>query len=332
MRAPLVDLTLHLNTRQRTVTLADMRRIALILYLVLTFVLPRPVFAQDGEAAMLLQKINALRTSKGLPALAYNGVLAAAANAHSVYLSTHVWTDAHTEINGSTPHSRAIAAGYPVKYVGENVVGGMNATVDWAFNWWLNSPIHYQNMLGQLYTEIGIGVADGSNGKFYTLLFGTPDGANPPPPQNPAPEAPVQPTTEPAADGAQNPAPTNPPRPTRIATQRPTSTPTATFTPTITYTPRATFTPTFTASPLPPSITPIVMEVSPQPTDGPQLVAVVSTPAAGANTGNSNSAPNSMPSKPNDWLRTLIPFAIMAQVVVAGGFAVNSAIRRRHKR
>jgi hypothetical protein len=287
---------------------------------------PRTAYAQAGDAAWLLTQINTLRQSKGLNALAYNGVLASAANSHSLYLATNPWSDPHTETNGSTPRSRALAAGYPVKYVGENVVGGPNATPEWAFNWWMNSSIHYQNMLGSAYLEIGIGVADGDQGKYYTLLFGAADGSNPAPqPAAAQPQAPAPDTANQTVSQAVK-AP-----PTRVPTRRPTLTPTNTLTPTITYTPRATFTPTFTTTPPPATVTAIVLEVSPQPTKGAQLVAMISTPQEPDNRTTSSASTNPAPNAPhsNDLLRILIPLALAIQVMVIGGAVARSVLQRR---
>src|SRR5260221_5990770 len=113
--------------------------LSLLLFIVAGQASFHPANAQGNEAEWLLSQINALRQSKGVPLLAYNAQLAAAANGHSTYLSGRAYTSPHIEDNGSTPASRALAAGYPGKLVGENVAGGSNADAKWAFNWWLNS-------------------------------------------------------------------------------------------------------------------------------------------------------------------------------------------------
>src|SRR5512135_2970254 len=126
-----------------------MRNMAVqILVLALVFVLiPRPVRAQSDEANWLLTQINALRQRNGVAPLTVNSHLTASATAHSNYLATHPYGDPHREADGSTPASRAGAAGYPGALVGENVVGGTGASMQWAMNWWMQSPIHLHNML-----------------------------------------------------------------------------------------------------------------------------------------------------------------------------------------
>src|SRR5215475_12630157 len=101
---------------------------------------PRPVHAQADEAAWLLDQINALRVQNGIAPLTVNAHLVVSATQHSSYLATHPYTDPHVEGDGSRPRDRAVAAGYTGVLVGENVVGGMMATVQWAYQWWVNEP------------------------------------------------------------------------------------------------------------------------------------------------------------------------------------------------
>ena len=320
-----------------------MRILALLLSLVVLFapLTSHPAHAQADEAAWLLAQINALRQRNGLVGLTINPHLAASASAHSTYLATHPYSDPHQEANGSTPSTRAWSAGYPGKLVGENVVGGTGANVQWAFSWWMKSPIHLHNMLVE-WTEIGIGIVDGPYGRWYTTDFGD-QGAGL-----------VQPTSPPPAPGAGAPPDTSPannnatpkpdlPRPTRRpATRAPTSTPTITYTPSITYTPQPTFTPSATPTGLPPTFTPIVMEISPPPSSGQTsgkvavAMAVTELPPAPSSSPvavamadpklppSQNAAPPS-----TDPIRSLIPWLLGLQGLVVGGLVVGSVIRRR---
>lgn len=283
-----------------------------------------PAAAQD-PVSYFLTRINNLRASKGLGPLQLNAQLAASAQGHSVYLANHEYNDPHIEADGSSPQSRASAQGYRGR-VGENVVGGGMATLDWGFNWWVNSPVHLSNMLSQYWTEIGIGAATGTFGTWYTLDFGDSAAAAPAVAQpQPTGAQPVK-----AANATAAPLPTRP---------RPTRTPTLTFTPsltptlTVSYTPRFTFTPTYTLTPLPPTPTAIYLQVSPQapaadPSPAPSAVAVAAVPTdppvqtAVAPTADSPSAP------PNT-LHTLIPLLLGLQVVIIGGLILGAVLRRR---
>ncbi|MEP7288244.1 MAG: CAP domain-containing protein [Chloroflexota bacterium] len=309
---------------------------SLSLLLCLPATTPQPVLAQGNEVAWLLAQINALRQRKGIAPLALNTQLAAAANGHSQYLSTHVWGDPHVELNGSTPHSRMVAAGYPGTWTSENVAGGPTATAEWVFNWWLNSPIHLQNMLHN-WQEIGIGIAEGSTGRFYTLDFGSQDGSGsvnsvtaPTPPALPA-------TAIPAVSGAaaQPAVQAQIAPPTRKPTRVPTLTPSITHTPTITYTPRATFTATFTPTGLPPTSTAIVLEVSPQAVIKPNAIALAVTAAPDNNSSSGDALVSSSaippPPRSGDPIRSLLPIAILLQVCVVGGVAIRSIIHRRRR-
>lgn len=293
-----------------------------------------PARAQD-VTSYLLNRINELRASRGLNTLTINAQLTAAAQAHSQYLASTAYIHPHRERDGSLPQDRAARAGYAGR-VGENVVGGTSASVEWAFNWWMQSGIHLNNMLGN-WTEIGIGFADGGQyGRWYTTVFGH-SGREPRQDEGFAivPGMPAQ-----AVAAA---APAGPPRPTQPPP--PTFTPSPTLTPSQTYTPRPTMTPTFTGTPLPPTETPIVLEISPQPgftlTAAPdQLPTVLPTEtAAPLAVALAASAP---PEEPPDTTvapppsppsaRDFIPWAIALQAVVVGGLVAGAVFRSVFRR
>lgn len=129
-----------------------------------------PTGAQD-VVSDLLGRINGLRSSLGLPGYTLNSALSAAALNQAQYMvSTGQIT--HTQANGSTPSTRAAAAGYGGSWVSENIYGGTNATPADAWNFWLNSPIHYRGMTNPNYQEIGIASASSDWGRAYVLVFG----------------------------------------------------------------------------------------------------------------------------------------------------------------
>jgi hypothetical protein len=303
-------------------------RLTLIILLLAFAVSPRPAEAQ-GEEAYILQQINALRATKRLPPLVMNGQLTAAAAHHSNYLASHLYTNPHREADGSMSQDRANTVGYTGR-TGENVYGGHSATAQIAFDGWVQSPAHYYNMISPNWTEIGIAVGYGTCcGRWYTTVFGN---------SGLAPRATIDPNA--------SPAPVRP-RTTRIPpTKGPTATPTVTYTPSITYTPRPSFTPTDTPTGRPPTVTPIVLEISPQPaenaqptitltpelptatfaetaTETPVAVAMIESPPA-----LDKPISNSAKSASNDILRTLIPVAIVLQLVIVGGMVVGSLRRR----
>lgn len=302
-----------------------------------------PARAQD-PISYLLNRINELRASQGLNTLSLNGQLTAAAQGHSNYLGSTGYIHPHRERDGSLPQDRAVRAGYAGR-VGENVVGGQSASPEWAFNWWMQSPPHYNNMLAE-WTEVGIGFTDGGEyGRWYVTVFGDlgralranegfTGGAG---------------TAVPGGAPAGAPArPAGPPRPTVPPTL--TYTPSMTLTPSLTFTPRPTSTPSPTWTAQPPTVTPIFLEISPQPmTETPTAVSQAALPltaeapveVAMVVTG---PPPGALPSA--DFVnatdsgaglapaagfspRDLIPWALGLQVVVIGGLALGAWFKRR---
>ena len=80
----------------------------------------------------------------------------------------------HTGSGGSSPQSRASAAGFPGRAT-ENVVGGTNLTPGQGVIWWRNSPIHLNTLLAPHYSHVGIGTASGFDQNFYALVAGAPN-------------------------------------------------------------------------------------------------------------------------------------------------------------
>lgn len=325
-----------------------MRRLITILCLIPLFggALTTPAHAQDPASSMLA-KINELRAQNGLNLFSLNPSLAAAAQQHSQYLASNPWGDAHREANGSTPQDRAAQHGYSGP-VSENVVGGSNATVEWGFNWWMNSAVHRSNLLGP-YTEIGIGYAEGAYGRWFTAVFGGRGGGK-------SISAPVQPVAGGGSAAPAAPAATQRPQPTRPPP--PTLTPTDTLTPTNTFTPRPTFTATFTATGIPPTATAIVLEISPQagfggvgteptgiafeasptaslvpPSPTSEAAVVTASPPLGValiSTSDASPAVESPEAAGNhNPLRTLIPILIVVQGVIVGGLVLSGMFRRK---
>jgi hypothetical protein len=148
-------------------------RIFLLIAILLS--LSAPVSAQGNDAGQILARINALRTQNGLPPLDLNGQLAASAQKHSDDMAA-TGNISHTGSDGSSIDARIRASGYghwrSFGIWGENIYGGQLATVDTAWNFWINSQVHRANLLNPRYREVGIGVSQNSNGTYYTLNFG----------------------------------------------------------------------------------------------------------------------------------------------------------------
>ncbi|MCA9973595.1 MAG: LysM peptidoglycan-binding domain-containing protein, partial [Anaerolineales bacterium] len=135
-----------------------------------------PAAAQD-PASQVLQLVNQVRANYGLAPFSYNAQLAAAAQEQASWMAaTGIYQHNH---DGSTPQTRATAAGY-AGYASENIVGGTNLSPQQGVTWWQNSPIHFNTMISTRYNEAGVGVAYGQDQNFYVLVVGTrSDGAPP---------------------------------------------------------------------------------------------------------------------------------------------------------
>lgn len=124
----------------------------------------------------LLGRVNSLRASLGLPGYTLNGALSAAAANQAQWMAS-TGQISHTQSDGSTPSSRAAAAGYGGAWVSENIYAGTNAGTNDAWAFWLNSPIHYRGMTNANYQEIGIAAVSSDWGRAYVLVFGRVGGA-----------------------------------------------------------------------------------------------------------------------------------------------------------
>lgn len=287
----------------------------LVAWLVTVLVLPPAAHAQD-DVSWLLGQINSLRAGLGLYPYTLNAELTNAATLHSQYMAT-TCDISHTEANGSTPRTRAAAAGYTGSWISENIYVGQSAATAWDF--WIHSPVHYAGLTHGVVTEIGIGVATGYCGNSYTLLFGHRDGTSPPaaPAAVDAGAAAVAPTQPPYV----------PPPPTRTPTGTiPTVTPSATWTITPTYTPSGTPTaalPTAAALELP-TVAVVAAAATLEPTTAPPSPTGTATPSpAPTETLIPGPAPTTAPvpaARDDDQLNTrrLIPLALLGQVILIG--------------
>lgn len=124
----------------------------------------------------LLDEINAYRAQSGLANYTFSAELTIAAQNHAVDMACNRLF-AHTGSDGSTPETRATAAGYAGN-VTENVYGSYPPfTPQEVTDWWRQDqtdPAHNANLLSTTYTEIGIGYAFFDKFGFYTVVFGAP--------------------------------------------------------------------------------------------------------------------------------------------------------------
>lgn len=147
--------------------LGTARALALILAL-----LAGPVLAGDPPTGptegALWTAHNAERARAGLPPLDLSRPLSNAAHDHAAYMG-QTGRFGHYGIGDGDPGSRATAAGYAWRSVGENIAWGQ-ADASAAVDSWMHSPGHRRNILGP-YREMGAAAYRASDGRLYWVAI-----------------------------------------------------------------------------------------------------------------------------------------------------------------
>lgn len=129
------------------------------------------VEAQSGPALEILQLVNQFRVNNGLPAFQVNQALVSAAQNQANYMAEFTVFSSHTGYGGSSPQTRADAAGYG-GFVVENIVGGTGMSAQQGLTWWRNSPVHYNTLVTSRYTQAGTAFATNGTENFFVLVVG----------------------------------------------------------------------------------------------------------------------------------------------------------------
>lgn len=135
--------------------------------------LPSAEIASSAEMDSVPIQINQIRLNANLPALAIDPLLQQAAQMHALDMITYAnWS--HIGTDGSRVKDRVLRAGYVVDgWTSENWVSATNSVN--ALKWWMNSPVHRDNILAAQWREFGIGsVLDPASGRtIYVAVFAT---------------------------------------------------------------------------------------------------------------------------------------------------------------
>jgi uncharacterized protein YkwD len=133
----------------------------------------------DYESEILVL-INQARATNGLDPVDQQNQLSAAALVHSTDMACNGFVD-HNGSDGSTWYDRVGAQGYANNasareniYVGDPAFGG---TPQGAFDWWMNSQVHRENILNPLSTQVGMGyvyLPESQYGGYFTLILARP--------------------------------------------------------------------------------------------------------------------------------------------------------------
>jgi uncharacterized protein YkwD len=125
--------------------------------------------ADPTAEAAVLALVNEARADAGCGALTADPALAAVARAHSADMRDRDYFS-HTSPEGLSPFDRAEQAGVGYSRA-ENIAFGQSDAAA-VMEAWLESPGHRENILDCDLTRLGVGVAEGPGGPWWTQLFG----------------------------------------------------------------------------------------------------------------------------------------------------------------
>jgi uncharacterized protein YkwD len=125
--------------------------------------------ADPGVEAAVLALVNQARAAAGCGAVTADPALAAVARAHSADMRDRGYFS-HTSPEGLSPFDRAEQSGIDYSRA-ENIAFGQ-ADAAAVMEAWLESPGHRANILDCELTKLGVGVAEGTGGPWWTQLFG----------------------------------------------------------------------------------------------------------------------------------------------------------------
>lgn len=134
---------------------------ALISVIAVAAVAAEPAAADTGSDEMaFVARLNELRASKGLPALATKG---------SLFDMARSWSGRMQQASGIS-HNPSLAAVGPAGWtrLGENV--GMGYDVQGLFEAFVASPLHYRNMVDPQFDAVGVGVVHRGDGMIYVTV------------------------------------------------------------------------------------------------------------------------------------------------------------------
>lgn len=168
-----------------------------MLAVLLAGVPPASASADTGAESDLVGRINAERTSRGLPALQVRGDLREVARRQAVRMADRGQMSHNPNLGGEVCCWRK---------VGENV--GTGSETGTIHRMMMDSSSHRTNILDPGFAEVGVGVERRGDTIWVSEVFRQPEGAPQPPPPAPQP----RPEPEPEPPAAPRPAPPQEPR------------------------------------------------------------------------------------------------------------------------
>lgn len=124
--------------------------------------IPANIFFADITKSTLENLVNNTRINFGIPALKENDKLSQSARLKAENMIAENYFS-HISPSGITPWHWITKSGYNYHYAGENLAIGFYESEE-AYNAWLNSPTHRDNILNSNFTEFGTAVLRGYGG------------------------------------------------------------------------------------------------------------------------------------------------------------------------
>jgi uncharacterized protein YkwD len=130
--------------------------------------------AEPGDAQVLLEAANKVRTEQGLKPLVLSSLLASSSAMKSQDMASKQYF-AHTSPEGLSPWHWFYKAGYKPERSGENLAM-VASDITKVTPAWVKSPSHYKNLVNKDFVEVGFSVVKGQyKGKdvlYVTAHFG----------------------------------------------------------------------------------------------------------------------------------------------------------------
>lgn len=123
----------------------------------------------------IVAAVNAERRKAGVAPVKANADLDESAQKHAEDMLARNFF-AHESPSGTTVRERARSAGYRWRTIGENIAEGQ-LSVREVMDTWMRSPGHRRNILDKDFKELGVGLAMGSGGGTYRVLWAQSFGA-----------------------------------------------------------------------------------------------------------------------------------------------------------
>ncbi|MGW6270337.1 CAP domain-containing protein [Streptomyces sp. NPDC055060] len=141
---------------------------------------PSPPFQQSSYAPAaaspdaFLPLVNAARGSAGVPTVALDGRLTAAAHAHAAGMAARGALGSD-HLDGTSVYQRVVASGYAYLAIGEHLVSGPRTPADF-LEYCLSGEESRRTVLSRAYTHVGVAhIADARSGNLYwTALWASP--------------------------------------------------------------------------------------------------------------------------------------------------------------